>query len=100
MNCDIDLSNVTLSQGHDAFVKTIINIEHESKKLWVGHRFWLCGHSDLDLGDMTLGQGNDTPLGHGQQLYEISPRSKMEVRSYGVDTDVGYVYAVTLTLDL
>ena len=32
-------------------------------------------HFDLDLGDMTLGQGHDTPLGHGQQLCEILSRS-------------------------
>ena len=25
-------------------------------------------HCDLDLGDMTFGQGHNTPLGHGQQL--------------------------------
>ena len=25
---------------------------------------------DLDHGDMILGQGHDTPLGHGQQLCE------------------------------
>ena len=25
----------------------------------------------LDRGDMTLGQGHDRPLGHGQQLCEI-----------------------------
>ena len=31
--------------------------------------------TDLDLGDMTLGQGHDTPLGHGQQLCEILFRS-------------------------
>ena len=32
-------------------------------------QFWVCVHCDLDLGDMTLGQGHDTPLGHGQQLW-------------------------------
>ena len=25
------------------------------------HYFWLCVHCDLDLGDMTLGQGYDSP---------------------------------------
>ena len=28
-------------------------------------------HCDLDLGDMTLGQGHDTSLGHGQQAFKI-----------------------------
>ena len=40
----------------------------------------------LDLGDMILGQGHDTPLGHGQQLCEVLSRSNMAVRSYGPDT--------------
>ena len=48
---------------------------------------------------MTLGQGHDTPLAHGQQLCEIS-RSNMAVRSYGPDTDFGYVCTVTLTLEV
>ena len=49
---------------------------------------------------MTLGQGHDTPLGHGQQLCDISSRSNLAVRSYGPDTDFGYVCTVTLTLDI
>ena len=51
----------------------------------------------LTFGDMSLGQGHDTPLGHGEQLCEIS-RSNMAVRSCGQDTDFGYVCTVTLTL--
>ena len=54
---------------------------------------------DLGLGDMTLSQGHDTPLGHGQQLCEILSRSNMAVRSYGPDMDFGYVCTVTLTLE-
>ena len=34
-------------------------------------RFWVCVHCDLDLGDMTFGQGHNTSLGHGQLLCEI-----------------------------
>ena len=49
--------------------------EHVSKELWSGHGFWVCVHCDLDLGDMTFGQGHATPLGHGQQLCEILSRS-------------------------
>ena len=37
-------------------------------------------------GDMTLGKGHDTPLGHGQQLCKILSRSVKGVRSYGPDT--------------
>ena len=47
-------------------VWNIIQIQHGSEELWPGHGFWVCVHCDLDLGDMTLGQGHDTPLGHGQ----------------------------------
>ena len=49
---------------------------------------------------VTLGQGHDTPLGHGQQLCEILSRSKLTVRSYGSDTDFGYVCTVTLKLEI
>ena len=58
----------------------------------------LCMH--LDLEGMTLGQGHETPLGHGQQLCEILSRSNMAVRSYGPDTEFGYVCTVTLTLEV
>ena len=39
-----------------------------------GHGFSVCVHCDLDLGDMTLVQGNDTSLGNRQQLCEILSR--------------------------
>ena len=39
-------------------------------------------------------------LGHGQQLCEILSRSNMAVRSYGPDTDFGYVCTVTLRLEI
>ena len=35
-------------------------------------RIQILGMFDLDLGDMTLGEGHDTSLGQGQQLCEIS----------------------------
>ena len=47
-----------------------------------------------------LGQCHDTPLGHGQQLCEILSRYNVAVKSYGPDTDFGYVYTVTLTLEI
>ena len=49
---------------------------------------------------MTLGQGHDTPFGHGQQWCKISSTSNSAVRSYGPDTDLGYVCTVTLTLEI
>ena len=49
---------------------------------------------------MTLSQGHDTLLGHGQQLCEISYRSNLAVGSYGLDTDFGYVSIVTLRMEL
>ena len=60
----------------------------------------LCVPFDLDLGGMTLSQSQDTPLGQGQQLCEILSRSNMAVRSFGPDTDFGYVCIVTLTLEV
>ena len=47
---------------------------------------------------MTLGQGHDTSLSHGQQLCEILSRSNEAVRSNGADTDFRYVCTMTLTL--
>ena len=49
---------------------------------------------------MTLGEGHDTPLGHGRQVCEVLSRSNMAVRSYGPDTDLGYVCTVTLILEI
>ena len=62
--------------------------------------FWVCVYYDLDISNMTLGQRNDTPLGHGQQLLEILSRYNLAVRSYGLDTDFRYVCTVTLTLEI
>ena len=64
-------------------------------------RTWILGeHCDLDLGGMTLGQGHDTTFGHGQQLWEILSRSNVAVKSYGPDTEFGYVCTVTLILEV
>ena len=46
-------------------------------KVMARTRIWLCVYWDIDLGDMTLGQGHDTPLGHGQQLSEVLFKSKL-----------------------
>ena len=79
-------------------VWNIIQIQHGNEELWPGHIFWVCVHCDLDIIDMTFGQGHDTPLGHGQQLCEILSRSNMAMRNYGQDTYFGYVCTVTSTL--
>ena len=49
---------------------------------------------------MTLGQGHDTPSGHGQQLCEILSRSNLTVRRYGLGTDFGYMAFWPCDLDL
>ena len=67
---------------------------------WPRYRFRVCVHCDLDLGDMISGQGDDTPLSHGQEWCEILSRSNMAVRSYSWDTDFGYKCTVTLTLEV
>ena len=41
-------------------VWNIIQIELWREELWSGHRFSVCVHCDLVLGDMTLRQGHDT----------------------------------------
>ena len=70
---------------------SIIRIKLDSKELQPRYRFQECVHCN-DLGDMTSGQGHDTPLSHGQQLCEILSRSNLAVRSYSPDTDFGYVW--------
>ena len=72
-------------------------IQIQQGELWSGHWFWVCAHCDLDLGDITLGQGHDTPLGHEPLLCKIS-RFNMAMRSYGPDMDFGYMCTVTLTI--
>ena len=62
-----------------------IQIQLGSEEVLPGHGCLVCMHCDLDLGDMTLGEGHDTPLGHAQQLCEIS-RSDKWVQSYGPDS--------------
>ena len=80
-------------------VWNINQIQHNNEELWPGHGFWVCVHCDLDLGCMNLGQGHETPLGHGQQLREILSRSNMAV-SYCQDTDFEYLCTMTLTLEI
>ena len=79
-------------------VWNIIQIQHGSEELWPKHWFCVKVHCDLGLGNMTLGQGHDTPLGHGQQLCEILSRSNMAVKSYGPDTHI--LLCVHFYLDL
>ena len=71
-----------------------------SEGLWPGNGFSVYVHCDLDLRDITLGQHHDALLSHGQQVCEIFSRSNLAVRSYGPDTGICYVYAVTLTLQI
>ena len=54
-------------------VWNIIQIQLGSEELWPGHRFPVCVHCDLDLGDMILSQGHDTPLGHGNNCVKLYP---------------------------
>ena len=66
-------------------VRYIIQIQHCRKELWTGKRCWVCVHCDLDLGDVTLVQCHNTPLGHGHQFCEILSRLDNWERSYSPD---------------
>ena len=81
-------------------VWNIIQIKLGTEELRPEHGFPVYVHRDLDLGDMILGQGHNTSLGHGQQLCETLSRSNLAVRRYGPDTDFQYVCTVTLTLEI
>ena len=62
-----------------------IKIQHGSKKLRPGHKFWLCRLWPWPW-DMTLAQGHDTTLGHWQQLYEMHILSRSNVVLTGLET--------------
>ena len=81
-------------------VWNIIQIQHDSEELWSGHGFWVYVPSDLGLCDMTLGLSHDTPSGHGQQMCEILSIIIEAMKSYCPENDFGYVYTVTLTLEI
>ena len=102
VHCDHDLEDMTLGQGHDIALgldnKCVKYYPDPTLQWGVMARTHI--NCDLDLWNMTLCQGNDTPLGHGQQLSEILSRSNLAVRSYGPDTDFGYVCTVTLTFEI
>ena len=63
-------------------------------------RILLCLQCGLDNDGMTVGQGHDIPLGHGQQLCEVLSRSNTTVRSYGPGPDMDFCYVCTVTLTL
>ena len=43
------------------FLFGLIQIQRGSEELWPGHRFRVCVHCNLDLGDMILSQGHASP---------------------------------------
>ena len=83
-----------------AIFRTNIHIQQDSEELRPGYRFLVCAPCYLDLREMTLSHGHDTPLGHGHHLCEILSRSNMAVEIYGPDMDFRYVRTVTLNLEI
>ena len=53
-----------------------------------------------DLEDMSMVQGQDTPVDHAQQFCEILFKSNLTLTSYFMDTDFPYVCIVALTLGI
>ena len=61
--------------------KNCVKYHPHPSKLWkvmAQKQFFVGVNYDLDIGNMTLSQGNDTPFSHGQQLCEISRSDKWE----------------------
>ena len=58
--------------------------------------YLVCANSDLELWDITLGQGHDT-LRIVWNIVQIQPNS---TRSYGWDKDFSYVCTLTLTCEM
>ena len=52
----------------------------------------------VTFADMTLGQGQDRPSGHGEQLHNLLSRSNLTMRSCGRDADFQYVCTVKIYL--
>ena len=50
----------------------------------------VCVHCDLDLRDMILSQGHDTPLGNQDNNVIYEQRSNMTVRSYKFRPDMDF----------
>ena len=48
----------------EEFATPLGRIQVTNEKLWPEHISWLTVHCDLEIRDMTLGQGHDTPPGH------------------------------------
>ena len=97
---DLRLRSWHILGSWTTIVWNIIKIPTWQWELWPGHEFWVCVQCDLDLRDMTLGQGHDTSFCDGQQLCEILSRSNMAVRSFGPDTVFLCVCTATLTLEI
>ena len=49
-------------------------------------------HGNLDLRDITLGQGHDIQLVHGQQQCEVLSKSFLPMKSYTLDKNFGYMF--------
>ena len=80
-----------------AIVCTVIYIQHQSIDFKPRHGIWQPVYCDLDLWNMTLGWGQDTPLGHRQPLCKILSRSHIAIWGSDPDTDYDYVCNVNLT---
>ena len=80
-------------------VWNIIQIQHGTEELWHGHRCCVCVRCTLGVGNMTMGEEHETPLGHGQQLCEILSRSHMAVRNYGPHSDFDSMCTWTFSLE-
>ena len=50
--------------------------------------------------DITLGQRYDTLFGHGKYVCELLSRSNLAVMIYRTDTDLRYMFSVSLTLEI
>ena len=59
--------------------------------------FSICVRSDLELEDIILGQGHDTPFGKDNNFVKYYQNQTLK---YGPDKDHGYACNETLTLEI
>ena len=77
-------------------VKSLLNLKVDSYGPKTDFRYICTVTLTLET-VMIFGQGHDTPLSHGQQLFEVLSRSNLAVRSHDPDTDFRYVCTMTST---
>ena len=100
LNCDLDLGDMSLSQGHDTIMWYIIKIQLGSDNFWPGHGFGYVCTATMTLEIWPWVKVMTHPSVIDNNYVKYYPRSNLAVMSDGLDTDFWYMCTVTLTLEI